>query len=356
MAIERRLEMTRLNKLVALVALLIIIIPLISLSLPGSASAQGGIINGGFETGDFSGWNVSTGLLGSAQVVTRFDYDYPQPGTYSAKEGTYFALLRNGQRDVWTVVSQPFHADTGDAISGFSFFKTDDYMPWNDESSVEITVNSGPQVVATVFQASVSTVGDEGGTPWTYWAYVFTSPGEYTIQAKVTNRFDSQVDSYLGLDGVYLNPLGFIAQQQQQPRSSPPMPAATPAVITVRNMQITPEQTYAGQTIAISANMANDGDQAGGYTAPLKINGKVEQTKIGPVDGHSAIPVNFTVIKYQPGTYTVDIGGQKGTFTVLAAKTSSGQSASSAAIVILIMGVLVLSTIVVLILTFRRPA
>jgi hypothetical protein len=356
MAIERRLEMTRVNKLVALVALLIIIIPLISLSLPGSASSQGGFINGGFETGDFTGWNVTTGLWGAAQVVTRFDYPWPQPGTYFAKEGTYFALLQNGQRDVWTVVSQPFNieSDRG-GIGGWAFFKTVDYLPWNDESCVEITVNSGPQVVATVFQASVATVGDEGGTPWTYWSYMFTSPGEYTIQAKVTNRLDSSVPSFLGLDGVNLGVLGTTAQQQQ-PRSSPSMPAATPASITARNMQITPEQTYAGQTIAISANMANDGDQAGGYTAALKINGKVEQTKIGPVDGHSAIPVNFTVIKYQPGTYTVDIGGQKGTFTVLAANTTSGQPSSSAIIVIFIMGVLVLSTIVVLMLTFRRPA
>ncbi len=334
--------MTKTSKIISLIVLLALIIPLTFLSMPESAFSAGGIINnGGFEMGDFTGWDVAIAPGGDAQVVTQYD-------TYGAKEGEYFALLRNGAPSVYTVVSQTFVA--GGVISGWAFFKTTDYMPYNDWSMVEITVNSGNQVLATVFAASVATVGDYGGTPWTYWSYTFTSGGEYTIQAKVTNFFDAAVPSYLGLDAVS------VRVAAPQPSKSPSRPAATPALIIIKNMDIDPEQVYSGQPITISANMANDGDSAGGYTADLKINGATEQMKIGDVDGHSSVPVIFTLSRSQPGTYTVDIGGQKGTFTVLTAKTTSSSPASSSTIAIIIICVMALCTVGVLILAFRRPA
>jgi hypothetical protein len=347
--------MNGVSKFILLVALLTLVIPLFYLSVPQTTSAYSEITNGSFETGDFSGWNVTVPPGATARVVTEYDSPHPPPATYSAKQGNYFALLMNGQQNVYTIVSQPFHVSgVGVVISGWSFFKTEDYLPFDDESKVEITVNSGPQILATLFQAKVSTVGNYGGTPWTYWSYAFTSDGDYTIQARITNIGDSAVPSYLGLDAVSV--VDTSSTSQEKPRSSPPMPAGSTALIIVKNMNVTPRQAYTGQPITISANMANDGDQGGGYTASLKINGKVEQTKIGAVDGHSAIPVTFTISRSEPGPYTVDIGGQKTTFTILAAKTTSSSPASSGTIVVIIMLVLILSTVVVLMLTFRRPA
>jgi hypothetical protein len=335
------------RKLISLVVLLALIVPLICLSSPEAATADGiNITNGGFETGDFTGWNVTIPPGGAAQVVTSF-------GTYLPEEGSFFAILTNGQQDIFTMVSQPFTVySPGTVIQGWAFFKTVDYAPFSDESKVEITVTSGGRVIATLFQASVLSVGNYGGTPWTYWSYTFAAPGQYTIQAGVVNRGDSAVASYVGLDGVSFVSAG--APERRRP-SSVPTPPAT-ASIVVKNMNINPEQAYTGQPITISANMANDGDVVGGYVASLTINDKLEQTKLGTVEGHSAVPVNFTISRSQPGTYTIDIGGQKGTFTVLAAKTTSGPSVSSGAIVILIMFVLIVSTVAVLMLTFRRPA
>lgn len=140
---------------------------------------------------------------------------------------------------------------------------------------------------------------------------------------------------------------------QQPMRVSRPDP--TVSLIIVQNMNINPQQAYTGQPITISANMTNDGDAVGGYVASLKINDKLEQTKLGTVDGHSAVPVNFTISRSQPGTYTIDIGGQKGTFTVLAAKTSSSP-VSGTAIAFIVILALVASIVVVLMLAFRRPA
>jgi hypothetical protein len=346
--------MNNAGKLMLLVALLALIVPLICLSNPETTTAEcAGIINGGFETGDFTGWNVSIAPGGQAQVVKTLSITTADniTATYNAKEGQYFALLTNGRQDVWTVVSRPFGAGTDAVISGWAFFKTSDYLPFTDESMVKITLYDGAVPIATLFQASVSTVGNYGGTPWTFWSYTFNTYGTYTIQAEVTNRLDSNVPSYLGLDDVCVKS----NSPQQQQRPSPSMPATNAtAQIVVKNMNATPDHTFTGQPITISANIANDGDVIGGYTASLKINGKVEQTKTGTVDAHSAVPVNFTVSRSQPGTYTFDIGGQKGTFTILADKTTSGSPVSSGTIAFIVISVLVLSTVVVLTLTFRR--
>lgn len=344
------------RKATLLLALLVLSLPLIFLAIPKTTSADEPIVNGGFETGDFSGWNVSVAPLGgNAQVVSTFNVSVPTLGNYTAKEGNYFALLTNGQQDVYTIVSQPFQGGRGLEISGWSFFYTDEngsYLPYfNDKSMVEITLHQGTQVLATVFQARVSTVGTTHGTPWTAWSFDLPRSAEYTIQARVTNIDDSSVHSYLGLDGVSIDPIIV----PTKPRSSPTMPASNAiSIIAVKNVVVNPQQAYTGQPINISANVANDGDAVGGFSAYLKINGKVEQTRTGVVDGHSAIPVNFTVSKSEPGAYTVDIGGQKSTFTIVGDKTASAPTVNSGAVLIAVMLALILGTAVVLVLTFRR--
>lgn len=141
---------------------------------------------------------------------------------------------------------------------------------------------------------------------------------------------------------------------QQPMRVSRPDP--TVSLIIVQNVSVNPQQAYAGQPITISANMSNGSDQIGGYTASLNIDGKLEKTKLGTVDAHSAVPVDFIVTRSQPGTYSFDIGGQKGTFTVLDAKTTSGSPVSGTAIAFIVILALVASIVVVLMLAFRRPA
>ena len=64
-------------------------------------------------------------------------------------------------------------------------------------------------------------------------------------------------------------------------------------------------------------------------------------------------PVKFTVSRAQPGTYTVDIGGQKGSFTVLGAYSSNSCASTAAGLIAtLIAGLLV----IVVVMLFRRRA
>ena len=125
--------------------------------------------------------------------------------------------------------------------------------------------------------------------------------------------------------------------------------------MSLQYLSITPQQTSANQPITITTNVVNTGDEAGNINVTLKINGQVEQSRMVSVGPQGTQPVKFTVTKAQPGTYNVDILGKSGSFTILGANGStSGSSGNRGLIVLLIIGVLVLATVVVLILS-RRP-
>lgn len=111
--------------------------------------------------------------------------------------------------------------------------------------------------------------------------------------------------------------------------SAPQAPAhsiASPANIIVTSLNAQPQQAKVNQAVTIYANIANRGDEAGNYTATLKINGQVEEIKTGKVIGHVAVPLQFIISRDKPGTYTVDINGQQSIFTIAGDSSSSDNS------------------------------
>jgi len=122
----------------------------------------------------------------------------------SPQEGSYFALLTPGTVSEDTRISQPFEASNGDKVSGWAFFQTGDYPPYDDLGKVVITSDSGT-TVATPFEQSVSSVGDYKNSGWKYWEYTFsglTGTGSFQIEARIHNTGDSSGTSVLGLDDV----------------------------------------------------------------------------------------------------------------------------------------------------------
>jgi parallel beta-helix repeat protein len=120
---------------------------------------------------------------------------------------------------------------------------------------------------------------------------------------------------------------------------------------------IEPQQVAAGQPVTIAVRASNNCDGTSKEVVSIRINGTVEQSRTVEVGPHTVAPVRFTVTKSQPGTYTVNIGEQKGSFTVIGSSGSTaGSPPSRNLVVILIIGVLVVATVVVLMITFRRPA
>lgn len=155
------------------------------------------IKNGSFENG-FNDWSLTVPSGASADTVNHFN-------NYCPIEGCYFALLKTNGPGSYTTLSQTFTANAGDTIEGYSFFKTNDYMPFNDNCKIVIkSGNASGPIIATPFSESVATVGDYGQTPWKHWSYTFTNNGEFTVEAKIANAIDSILDSYIGIDAIHL--------------------------------------------------------------------------------------------------------------------------------------------------------
>ena len=135
-----------------------------------------------------------------------------------------------------------------------------------------------------------------------------------------------------------------------------PSPARmTSPELKLKYLNINPQQASANQPVTISTNVVNRGGMAGSTNVILKINGKVEESRMVSVSPGAAHPVKFTVYRSQPGTYNVNVGGQQSSFTILgAAGGTAGSPVSGTLIaVILIIGVLLIAGVVLL---FRRLA
>jgi hypothetical protein len=164
----------------------------VALSLAASANAA--IINGSFETGDFTGWTQNLSSGGYQGIVTGH-------AAYAPVHGNYFALFGAGTQDILSGISQTFTLHAGHQIQGWAFFDAGDYLPYNDIAKVEIFDSLGG-LVATPFYADVAAVGDYGDGAWTYWQYTALVTGTYTVTMGVANTLDSGYHSYAGFDAI----------------------------------------------------------------------------------------------------------------------------------------------------------
>ena len=89
-----------------------------------------------------------------------------------------------------------------------------------------------------------------------------------------------------------------------------------PAAFTASNLTLSPSAVDAGEKVTISVTVTNTGDLAGEFKAVLKINGGVATTGKITLSGGATGKVTFTAVKGAAGTYTVDVSGQTGQFTV----------------------------------------
>ena len=153
----------------------------------GSASAAISIVNPSFETGTLAGWG------GSGFVTTSY-------AGYTAPNGSYFAGVSGGCAT--NTLAQTFTASAGDTLTGWAFFKANDYLPYNDNGSVQMILTSGPFVLATLFSSSVGAVGNFGGTPWTAWSHTFSSTGSFELRIQSSNVNDCSLSSVVGIDLV----------------------------------------------------------------------------------------------------------------------------------------------------------
>jgi uncharacterized repeat protein (TIGR01451 family) len=74
--------------------------------------------------------------------------------------------------------------------------------------------------------------------------------------------------------------------------------------------------TKTGESVTITANVANDGGQGDTYTAELKLNGETVDTKTVTLNAGQSKQVSFTVSELDYGQYEVSVAGLSGEFMV----------------------------------------
>jgi hypothetical protein len=158
----------------------------------------------------------------------------------------------------------------------------------------------------------------------------------------------------------YLPPLpnNFNCTEVQTPplKVSPSMPGnLTPPQVKLQFLNVNPQQASANQSVTISTNVVNTGDQPSNYNVVLKVNGQVEESRMVSVGPLTSQPVKFMVTRSQPGTYTVDVGVQRGSFVVLGDKKPGGRHVNAGLVAMLVLGVVLVITVVLMI-SSRRPA
>ncbi|MBA7601441.1 hypothetical protein ES703_08514 [subsurface metagenome] len=90
---------------------------------------------------------------------------------------------------------------------------------------------------------------------------------------------------------------------------------APAAIFTSSALSISPSEVNIGETVTISVLVANTGTAAGDYVVMLKINDVAEAIKKVTVAAGASKEVIFTTSK-DAGSYSVDVNGLSGSFTV----------------------------------------
>ena len=125
-----------------------------------------------------------------------------------------------------------------------------------------------------------------------------------------------------------------------QPTPARPAYQPTPARVVVKYIYVQPEVAQIGQPVTIIANVANEGESEGNYSAVLKINNQIEEIKTGSLAGRTGTPLEYTVVKMNAGTYSIDINGQKANFIIIGSNdtrdTHAGKSQSDGMLILLI--------------------
>jgi hypothetical protein len=88
------------------------------------------------------------------------------------------------------------------------------------------------------------------------------------------------------------------------------------AAFTTARLSVSPSAVYVGEAVTISVLVTNSGDAAGSYAVTLKIDGVAEETKEITLDAGVSEEVTFTTTKNMAGTYSVEVGGLRGSFMV----------------------------------------
>ncbi len=178
---------------------------LVALLMGSGAAAE--IINGGFETNDFTGWTLEgTGFVRELELAR--DFIPPIAPPWEPREGRYFASLWSTNNDPnapvrRSMLTQHFDALAGDRLEFDYFFDFGDVEPFYDIAVATLTW-SGGKVVLFEHNTPGHRMGPGANIDWTTISHVLPVADRYTLQFETQDAFSDLFESILGVDDVHL--------------------------------------------------------------------------------------------------------------------------------------------------------
>ena len=93
----------------------------------------------------------------------------------------------------------------------------------------------------------------------------------------------------------------------------PPMPAE----LTVTNVNVSPYEAWAGESIKISVEVSNIGTEAVSYPLAFRVNDVIREIKTIQLSAGENTTVEATVTESNEGKYTVNVGGETKSFIIV---------------------------------------
>jgi len=96
------------------------------------------------------------------------------------------------------------------------------------------------------------------------------------------------------------------------------------AKFEVTSITVAPSESTLGQKVTITVNVKNSGDAEGTYTAALKVNNNIVDSKDVILAAGEAKAVEFEYTPTTEGSYNIEVGSQKASLKVVAGKLRVG--------------------------------
>ncbi len=130
--------------------------------------------------------------------------------------------------------------------------------------------------------------------------------------------YDKVTSTWVPLEDIKVGPGNIISGKINHFTAFTVLVYTRPATFVTSALSISPSEVEVGESVTISVRVANTGVLIGSYEVTLKINNIVIATESVTLAGGASQTVTFTTAQDVAETYTINIDGLSGIFTVKA--------------------------------------
>ena len=172
-----------------------------------AATANAALVNGGFENGNLTGWDVYVDANGDAVVATSYTDSDSGFVVWDPMEGDYLSYLVVDGSGSETTLSQTFSLAAGDVLTGYSAYDYNDYFDgvYGDDYAYVSITDETTGISATLWSVNGAGLANFADVDWTPWSFTAESDGLYSFVLGALNVPDDWNDSVVLLDGLQVN-------------------------------------------------------------------------------------------------------------------------------------------------------